>query len=307
MQEVILKTKGLTKKYGKVTALNSADISVNKGDICGLIGRNGAGKTTLMKLVSGLTDATSGEFEIFGKSGRDAEKERDRIGCLIENPAFFGNMTAKQNLIYYCKQKGIVDYSQINEILKMVQLEEAQNRKFKGFSLGMKQRLGIAFAILDNPDLVILDEPINGLDPIGITQVRDTFLKLNKERGLTLMISSHILSELYATANKFLFVNNGKVVKSLTKEELDAECTKCIVVKVDNNKKALNILEHNLATSKYKVIDKNEIRIYEMLDRIPVINRELVMNGVEVSGIYESGVSLEDYFVSLVGEDEKND
>ena len=186
MQEVILKTKGLTKKYGKVTALNSADISVNKGDICGLIGRNGAGKTTLMKLVSGLTDATSGEFEIFGKSGRDAEKERDRIGCLIENPAFFGNMTAKQNLMYYCKQKGIVDYSQINEILKMVQLEEAQNRKFKGFSLGMKQRLGIAFAILDNPDLVILDEPINGLDPIGITQIRDTFLKLNKERGLTL-------------------------------------------------------------------------------------------------------------------------
>ena len=209
MREIVLQTKKLTKSYGRSTALDHADMAVYKGDIYGLIGRNGAGKTTMMKVVSGLTAPTNGEYSLFGKTGLAAENEKRRIGCLIENPAFFGNMTAYQNLRYYCYQKGIADRRQIDEVLDLVKLSDARNKKFKTFSLGMKQRLGIAFAVLDNPDIVILDEPINGLDPIGISELRDTFRRLSHERGMTLIISSHILSELYAVASRFLFIDSG--------------------------------------------------------------------------------------------------
>ena len=164
MREIVLQTKQLTKRYRSFTALDHADMTVYRGDIYGLIGRNGAGKTTMMKLVTGLTEQTEGEYSIFGKTGSAAEKEKRRIGCLIENPAFFGGLSAYQNLRYYCYQKGITDLKQIDEALELVQLTDVRNKKFRKFSLGMKQRLGIAFAVLDNPDLIILDEPINGLD-----------------------------------------------------------------------------------------------------------------------------------------------
>lgn len=301
-KEIALKTKQLTKQYHQFYALDRADLTVYRGDIYGIIGRNGAGKTTLMKTVTGLTTATSGEYEIFSKRGKEAEKERDRIGCLIENPAFFSNMTAYENLKYYCLQKGISDNAVISDVLEMVQLSDAANKKFKSFSLGMKQRLGIALAILNNPDLVILDEPINGLDPIGISQLRDTFHRLNRERGLTLMISSHILSELYAVANRFVFIDKGKIIKEISKEELDFECAGCTVVKVDQTGKAGSVLEEHLQITDYKVINDEEIRIYSTQVPGSIINRTLVQNQVEVSEIYESGISLEDYFKSLVGE-----
>ncbi len=231
MREIVVKTNKLTKKYKNYTALDAADMTVYREDIYGLIGRNGAGKTTIMKLLTGLTYKTSGEFELFGKTGAEAANEVKRIGSLIENPAFFGNLTAYQNLCYYSCQKGITDRGQINEALEMVGLTENKNKKYKKFSLGMKQRLGIAFAMLDAPDLMILDEPINGLDPIAISELRTTFRKLNTERGITLIISSHILSELYAVANRFLFIDNGKVIKEATKQELDLECSRCIVLR----------------------------------------------------------------------------
>ncbi len=302
MSNIVLRTNKLTKRYKKNTALHAADMTIYEGDIYGIIGRNGAGKTTLMKIITGLTNATDGEFELFSKTGFAAEKERKRIGCLIENPAFFGNMTAYENLKYYAIQKGITNAGKIDEVLELVQLKDARDKKFKSFSLGMKQRLGIALALLDNPDLVILDEPINGLDPIGISQLRDTFHMLNKEQGLTLMISSHILSELYAVANRFVFVDKGHVIKELTKEELDLECQRCIVIRTEDVQKAVVILENQLDLTDFKVVNEKEIRIYA--DTIPSagINKCMVDAGVSVSEIFESGITLEDYFKSLVEE-----
>ncbi|MBQ2580651.1 MAG: ATP-binding cassette domain-containing protein, partial [Ruminococcus sp.] len=230
MHEAILTANGLTKKYGDFTAINNVSFSVNKGDIFGLIGRNGAGKTTLLKMISGLTDATGGEFSIFSKSGDDLRKERRRIGCLIEEPAFFRNMTVEQNLKYYCLQKGITDTAQIKNVINTIGLKDAAGKKFRQLSQGMKQRLGIGFALLDNPDLVVLDEPVNSIDPIAVSELRETFFKLNREKEVTLMISSHMLSELYALANRFLIIDQGKIIKDLTKDELDAECSRCTML-----------------------------------------------------------------------------
>ena len=302
MREIVLQTKGLTKKYKNFIALNNADMTVYRKDVYGLIGRNGAGKTTLMKTVTGLTQKTEGEFEVFGKNSSEYEDEKKRVGCLIENPAFFPNLTAYQNLRYYSYQKGITDLKQIDDALELVKLTDVKDRKFRKFSLGMKQRLGIAFAMLDNPDLIILDEPINGLDPIGISELREAFRKLNEERGITLVISSHILTELYAVANRFLFIENGRVLKEVTKDELDLECSRCIVVRSDDTKRGAMMIEDKLGINDFKVIDDREIRIYKPNTDPAEVNQALVTGGLRVSEIFESGVSLEDYFKQLVGE-----
>lgn len=302
MREVVLNTKGLRKQYKAFTALDNVDMTVYRGDIYGLIGRNGAGKTTIMKTVTGLTEKTGGEFSIFGRNGSDVSDEKRRIGCLIENPAFFGGLTAYQNLKYYAMQKGITDKKQIDEALSFVNLTEVKDKKFRKFSLGMKQRLGIAFALLDNPDLVILDEPINGLDPIGISELRDTFKKLNTERGITFIISSHILSELYLIADRYLFIDRGRVLKELTKPELDMECKRCIAVKADDAKHVLTVIEKKMNVADYKVIDNGEVRIYDENVKPDILNKILIEEGVSVSSIFETGISIEDYFKSLVEE-----
>lgn len=304
MQEIVLQTNNLTKKYKDFVALDSASITIHKGDIYGLIGRNGAGKTTLMKLVTTLTTKSGGSFSLFGKEEELTESKR-RIGCLIESPAFFENLTAYQNLKYYSIQKGIVDEKQIDKVLKTVDLYKERNKKFKKFSLGMKQRLGIAFAILDNPDFIILDEPINGLDPIGIKEIRDTLKRLNEEEKITILISSHILSELYLIANHFCFIDKGRIIKDVSKEELDLECSKCIVIRTKDVKKATVVLEKELSTTNYKVIDNTEIRLYDYLENSAKVNKTLLSNDIEIMGIYESGISLEDYFDSLIKEGAK--
>ncbi len=304
MEEVILKTNVLTKKYKDFTALDHVNITINKGDIYGLIGRNGAGKTTLMKTITTLVNKTSGEFELFGVLDNNLTEAKRRIGCLIENPAFYPNLTAYQNLKYYAIQKGIVNLKQIDEALKLVGLEETQNKKFKTFSLGMKQRLGIAFAIMDNPDFIILDEPINGLDPIGISDLRDTFKRLNEEKNITILISSHILSELYTIATKFCILEKGKIIKELTKEELDIECSKCIVIKTDDVKKVSNVIETDLKTTNYKVIDKGEVRLYDYLEQTEKVNKALSKKDINIMSLYETGISLEDYFKNVIKEAE---
>lgn len=302
MKEVVLRTNNLTKKYGEFTALDHVNIEVQRGDICGLIGRNGAGKTTLMKIITTLSNKTSGSFELFGSSDENITEKKSRMGCLIEEPAFFPNLTAYQNLKYYSIQKGITNNKQIDEAIQLVGLNDARNKKFKKFSLGMKQRLGIAFAILDSPDFIILDEPINGLDPIGISDLRDTFKRLNEEKNITILISSHILSELYQIATKFCLLERGKVVKDLTKEELDNECSKCIVIKSDNPKKVATILENELKTDNYKVINSEEIRLYDYLEQSNKVNKVLIKNDISVKSIYETGVTLEDYFKEVISE-----
>ena len=304
MNKTVLKTINLTKKYKNFTALDHVNITIKKGDIYGLIGRNGAGKTTLMKTVTTLTEKTEGSFQLFENTSQELIESKRRIGCLIENPAFFANLTVVQNLKYYAIQKGIVDQKQIDQALTLVDLTKQKKKKFKNLSLGMKQRLGIALAILDNPDFIILDEPINGLDPIGIKEIRDTLKKLNEENGITLLISSHILSELYLIANHFCFIEKGKVIKELSKEELDLECSKCIVIKVENTKKATVILEKELHTTNYKVINKQEIRLYDYLDNSAKVNKCLVKENIDVISIYESGISLEEYFDTLIKEGE---
>lgn len=304
MKEIVLKTNNLTKKYHDFTALDHVNIEINKGDIYGLIGRNGAGKTTLMKVITTLTNKTSGEFSLFNQNEEDLTTTKRRIGCLIENPAFFPNLTAYENLKYYAIQKGITNLNQIEESLELVNLKDTGKKKFKNFSLGMKQRLGIAFAILDNPDFIILDEPINGLDPIGISDLRDTFKKLNEEKNITILISSHILSELYLLATRFCIIEKGKILKELTKEELDNECSKCIIIKTDNVKKVVPLLEKELKTTNYKVIDKEEIRLYDHLEKIEEVNKILVKNDINIKQIGETGISLEDYFKTVIKEEQ---
>ncbi len=302
MNEIILKTNNLTKKYKEFIALDNVNLSISKGDIYGLIGRNGAGKTTLMKIIMTLSNKTAGEFELFGKKDNNLTETKRRIGCLIENPAFFPNLSAVNNLKYYAIQKGIVDNKQIDEAIELVGLSEAKNKKFKTYSLGMKQRLGIAFAILDNPDFIILDEPINGLDPIGISELRDLFKKLNLEKNITILISSHILNELYQVSNKFCIIEKGKVIKEITKEQLDEECSKCIVIKTKETSKVAVILEEQLKTNNYKIIDNTEIRLYDYLENSSKVNKTLIKNDIDIISLYESGITLEDYFKTIIKE-----
>lgn len=303
MKEVVLKTNNLTKQYNKNVVLDNVNITIKKGDIYGLIGHNGAGKTTLMKTITTLASPTSGTFELFNTCSENDElfDNKKRVGSLIEYPAFYPNLSAYDNLKYYTIQRGIVDKNQINKVLELVNLTGTGKKKVKTFSLGMKQRLGIALAILNSPDFVILDEPINGLDPIGISELRDTFKKLS-DNGITLLISSHILSELYLLANEFGFLENGKLIKELSKEELDLECSKCLVIKTDDSKKVSVLLEKELNTNNYKVINNEEIRVYDYTDDSDKVSDVLVNNKIKIKGFYESGISLEEYFKEIIKE-----
>ena len=303
MKEVVLKTNNLTKQYNKNVVLDNVNITIKKGDIYGLIGRNGAGKTTLMKIITTLASPTSGTFELFNTSSENDElfDNKKRVGSLIEYPAFYPNLSAYDNLKYYTIQRGIVDKNQINKVLELVNLTGTGKKKVKTFSLGMKQRLGIALAILNSPDFVILDEPINGLDPIDISELRNTFKKLS-DNGITLLISSHILSELYLLANEFGFLKNGKLIKELSKEKLDLECSKCLVIKTDDSKKVSVLLEKELNTNNYKVINNEEIRVYDYTDDSDKVSDVLVNNKIKIKGFYESGISLEEYFKEIIKE-----
>ncbi len=233
MSEAVISLKGIEKAYGKHKVLTNVSLEVNKGDLFGLIGRNGAGKTTLFKVILGLSECQSGSVELFGS--KDLAAGRRRIGFLIGGN-YFGYMNARENLEYFRRMKGIKDKSEIDRVLKIVELE-GNKRPVKGFSMGMKQRLGIANAMLGNPDLLILDEPTNGLDPQGIADVRNLVQRLNREYGMTVIISSHILGELQHTADRFGIVNNGTVMRVITKEDLLAQ-QKAVRIHVDDLEKA---------------------------------------------------------------------
>lgn len=222
---------------------------------------------------------------------------------MIESPAFYPNLLAYDNLKYYCILKGIIDRHKIEEVLEKVKLNNTGKKKFKQFSLGMKQRLGIVLVILNNPDFIILDEPINGLDPLGISEIRETLLQLQQE-NITILISSHILSELYLVANKFGILEGGKIVKELSKEQLDNECSRCLLLKVNDIKKASVLLEEELKTANYKVLNDQEIRLYDYLDAQHIVSKAIVEKGIELYAISEIGVSLEEYFKNIIREGE---
>jgi len=226
-----------------------------------------------------------------------------RIGCIIENPYFYEKMTGLQNLELHCDYMGYHNRRRIKDVLELVNLQNIEGKAVSQYSLGMKQRLGIAFAILDNPDFIILDEPINGLDPIGISELRDLFKKLNEERNITILISSHILNELYQVANKFCIIEKGRVIKEITKQQLDEECSKCIVIKTTQASKAAVIIEEQLQTKNYKIIDNQEIRLYDYLENSGKVNKVLIKNDIDIISLYETGITLEDYFKTVIKEE----
>lgn len=300
--ETILELNNISKNFGKQRALNNVCMNIQKGDIYGLIGRNGAGKTTLLKTIVTLSKPSSGTIQLFG-SQNDAQylEQLQRTGSVIETPVAYDQITAEQNLKYYCKLRGITDKNAIPEALRFVGLEDTNKKKFKNFSLGMKQKLGLAIALLNKPDFLILDEPINGLDPIAIVDFRDVLIRLNKEYGITILISSHILGELYQVANRFGILNEGNLIKEISKNEFDELTKQFIHVQVDNTEKACVVLQ-KVGISNFKVVSNTKINIYQIdLDQA-MINELLVKAGVKVHEIYKKGMDMEEYFKKLISE-----
>lgn len=298
--EEILTASGLSKTYGKHRAVDHVNLHISQGDIYGLIGRNGAGKTTILKMLSGLARPTEGDYSLFGMSGGSRGAMMSRIGTLIEAPGIYPNLSAFDNMKLKSIAMGVRDQDSVNELLETVGLGNVGKKHAGKFSLGMKQRLGIALALVGNPDLVILDEPINGLDPQGIAEIRETIERLNREKGITFIISSHILEELAKIATKYGIIHEGVILQELTRDELMEKCSERIELKTDNTEKACTVLEH-MGIHDYKVVDKKTIRIFERLDESGEIAMELAAQDVKTLGIEVKSEALEDYYLNLTG------
>ena len=304
--EYILETNDLTKAYGKKKALEKVSIHVTPGEIYGLVGRNGAGKTTLMKITGGLANATSGSYSLFGKDSKELSKSKENVGILIEDPGLLPDVSGVENLWLKCMVLGVKDKNEPKKLMELVGLGDVLKLKTKKYSFGMKQRLGLALALVGAPKLVILDEPINGFDPQGIKSVREMILKKQSE-GTTFIISSHILGELSRISTKYGFINNGKMVEESTKEEIIQKCKSKIELIASDVPKACTIIE-NIGFKDYKVLDGGVINIYEQLDRTGDITNALAKESVATLEISKKYESLEDYYVKLVGgKDGKNE
>lgn len=296
-----VETKQLTKSYGMKYALQDVDLTVYEGDIFGLVGKNGAGKTTLFKLIQGITRPTDGQILLFGS--KDRTKQRARIGALIETPHFYPYMSAEQNLEYFRIQRGIAEKDSVIEVLRLTGLMDERKKLFRAFSMGMKQRLGIALSLLGEPDLLLLDEPTNGIDPEGIVQIRSLLRKLNRERHITILISSHILSELAHIANRYAIMDAGLILDTVTREELDASTRSAIRIRTDSPKRVVVILEEVFSLSDFRVENDKDVLLYESFGSIPEIIRALVVSGIRVYDVHRLEAQLEDYFLQKVGGD----
>ena len=295
--EYVIETRGLCKRFPGKLALDHVDIHVEKGDIYGLIGRNGAGKTTSMKIMLGMLKPSEGEVYLFDDS--NLTKQRKRIGSLIEAPGLYKNATAYENLKRFSYISGGKEID-IPALIDFVGLSEAKDRKVSAYSLGMKQRLGLAIALLGDPEVLILDEPINGLDPAGIKEIRDLIIKLNKEKNVTFIISSHLLDELGKIATRYGIINNGVLVNEISAEELNEKCQKALRIVTNDNKKAIAILKKEKYLDQYE--EKNgALYLYSHLDKTAKINETLVKEGVEVSELLHINASIEDYFIERLG------
>lgn len=300
MSEYLLSTNGLTKQFGNHKAVNHVNLHVKKGAIYGFIGRNGAGKTTFLKMISGLSKPTYGEIEMFGYKNEELKNVRSRISCLIEAPGLYGNMSAYENLAVKCRLFGMNDRKYVESILDTVGLSETGKKKVKHFSLGMKQRLGIGLALVGEPDLLVLDEPINGLDPQGIAEIRDMILKLREEQNMTIIISSHILEELSKIATHYGIIHGGNLIQELTREELMLRCSERMEIILENPNQAIPVLDR-MGFTNYQVVDKNTIHVYERLTESADVNMELSKAGILVRGIGITSEELENYFLNLTG------
>ena len=298
--EIVLETNNLEKRYKDFRALNHANIHIEKGAIYGLIGKNGAGKTTLIRIICGLQEPTSGSYIIYGKrnNSTDIINARKRMGAIIETPSIYGEMTARDNIILQYKLVGMPEYDGVNELLKLVGLENTGKKKAKDFSLGMKQRLGIAIALANNPDFLILDEPINGLDPQGIIEIRELILKLNKEKRITILISSHYLDELSKIATHYGFLDSGSIIQEITSEELMKKMEHKLILKVSDEKEFVKYFEKNKIS--YEVVDSKTINVYGKYNLSKFIN-ELSKKNLIADEIQEQQESLENYYMNLIG------
>ncbi len=298
--ENILTVNNLKKTYGKFNALNGLSMNVPKGSVYGFVGKNGAGKTTLIRLVCGLQFATEGSFTLYGKSSlsSDISKARRRMGAVVETPSIYLDMTAVDNLKQQYRVIGAPSFDGIPELLKLVGLADTGKKKARNFSLGMRQRLGIAVALCGSPDFLLLDEPINGLDPQGIIEIRELILNLNRDRGITVLISSHILDELSKLATHYGFIDNGKLVKEISAEDLEKECRKAARVSVSNTK-ALALTLDGLGLE-YRILDDKTADIFGEIS-ITKLTEALKDSGCELFSINEHDESLEAYFINLVG------
>lgn len=302
MNDYIIETKNLTKQYGDQKSVSSLNIHVGKGRIYGLLGRNGAGKTTTMKMLLGLTAPTSGEIKIFGENVQGNEKEiLPRVGSLIESPGFYPNLTGTENLKIFARLRGVPKSNAVESALEVVGLQYNDKKLFSQYSLGMKQRLAIALAIMHDPELLILDEPINGLDPIGIAEVRKFIRNLCTERGKTILISSHILSEISLLADDIGIINNGILVEEESLKELEEKNNKFIHFIVSDVSQAARLFESKFNLRNFKIEDDHSIMLYDADISVAEINRAMFENKIDVSEAHLCEDTLEDYFKKVTG------
>lgn len=302
MSSTVLEARGLTKIFKHTPVLDHVDLTVEKGKIYGFIGQNGAGKTTFLRIAAGLSFASEGTLSLWGRQSRtDLQEQRKRMGCMIETPALYPNLTAFQNMEVQRLSRGIPGKSVIADCLRLVGLEDTAKKPVRNFSLGMRQRLGIGIALLNTPEFLILDEPINGLDPAGIVEIRSLLRHLNKEYGMTILVSSHILEELYQTASQFILIHKGHIIEELSDSQLNEQCKRHIAIKTTDLQSALLALEKKLHTEQLRLMPDGTIRLYESLDDIETVARLLSESGILVTGLNLSGDTLEDYFLRKVG------
>lgn len=301
--EYIFKANNLTKTYKRFTALNGLSMNIKRGSIYGFVGKNGAGKTTLIRLLTGLQKPTSGTYELFGKDLSDPTliKERRRIGAVVETPALYKDMTARDNLIQQYLMLGLPSFAGLDDLLKLVGLADTGKKKVRNFSLGMRQRLGLAVALCGDPDFIILDEPTNGLDPQGIIEIRELILKLNREKGITFLISSHILDELSRLATDYGFIDSGRIVKEMSAEELRNECRKSVRMKVSDTKILAKIMDD--MGIEYSVLNESYADIYADLN-FSKVAEIFAKENCTIFTMEERDESLESFYLSLIGGEE---
>lgn len=298
--EYVLRTNGLTKQFGSHLAVNQVSLHIKRGEIYGFIGKNGAGKTTFMKMISGLSSPSAGEMELFGAKGKETAQYHSRIGNLIEAPGLYPGMTGTENLKCKIYALGIHKPKYEQALMEQVGLTKAGNKKVKNYSLGMRQRLGIAMALIGEPDFLILDEPINGLDPQGMVEIRDMLLQLKEEKNMTIMVSSHILEELYKIADTFGIIHEGRLLQEISREDLSIKCSDYAQLIVSDAAKACTVLESS-GIRDFKVIDSRTIHIYETIGQLGSLNMKLVQDGCTVESLSMVQENLENYFLNLTG------
>ena len=299
----LIETHDLVKKYGNKVVIDHVNMHIPEKTIYGFVGENGSGKTTIMRLLTGLAEPTAGGFTLFGVSNKDLKiyEMRRQMSAIVEVTSLVPTMTARENIVYQGIYLGIkVTKQEIDELLKTVQLDNVGNKKVKNFSLGMRQRLGIALALMNHPKLMLLDEPMNGLDPQGIADLRDLLIQLNEKEGITVLISSHILSELEKIASHYGFISHGKIVEELTVEELHNKCRKSVTIKVDD----IANIEKELKSANvkdYKIYPNGDVQVFDDVD-IGELVSNLYKKGVKILAINSSDEGVEDYYLNLIKE-----